>query len=437
MLNSITMQTIGILFMYFTTNLIAQNMKPNVILIMADDLGFECVGANGGSSYSTPNIDELASNGMRFENCHAQPLCTPSRVQVMTGQYNVRNYTKFGELDRDQVTFGNLFKNAGYETAVAGKWQLGKEEDSPQHFGFDTSCLWQHMLPATDSAKHDTRYSNPLLEFNGKSRRFTNGEYSPDLACNFLCDFIEQNKDKPFFAYYPMNLTHCPFVPTPDSDDWNPNSMGSLTYKGEAGYFPDMVAYMDKLVGKIVSKVDELGLSKNTIIIFTGDNGTDKPIVSILRGRAYPGGKSETTDNGTHVPLIVSWKGAIEANKECHDLVDFSDILPTICEAAKIKITNQMALDGRSFFPQTLGKKGKKRKWIYTWYSRSGQTTHLKEYTRNKEYKLYTTGHLYNIKTDFFEKTPLKLKTIKGRDKKAYKTLKKGLDQYKGIRSIN
>ena len=128
----------------------AQDVRPNVILIMADDLGFECIGANGGTSYETPVIDLLAETGIRFENCHSQPLCTPSRVQIMTGIYNVRNYTDFGVLDRGQVTFANLFKDAGYATVIAGKWQLGREEDAPYHFGFDEYCLWQHRHGRVD-----------------------------------------------------------------------------------------------------------------------------------------------------------------------------------------------------------------------------------------------------------------------------------------------
>lgn len=98
---------------------------PNVILIMVDDFGYECITANGGESYQTPNIDKLAATGVRFENCHVQPLCTPTRVQLMTGRYNVRNYINFGTLLRTETTFGNLMKNAGYATGICGKWQLG------------------------------------------------------------------------------------------------------------------------------------------------------------------------------------------------------------------------------------------------------------------------------------------------------------------------
>ncbi len=408
--------------------------KPNIVLILADDLGFECVGAYGGTSYLTPNIDKLASKGIRFENCHSQPLCTPSRVQIMTGQYNVRNYTKFGELDRSLVTFGNLLKDAGYKTAIAGKWQLGKEKDSPQQFGFEKSCLWQQSLPRTDNEDHDTRYPNPVLEINGEITHFSNGEYGPDIVSDFICDFIEENKDNTFFAYYPMILTHCPFVPTPGSKDFNPDDPGSVSYKGEPGYFADMVAYMDKMVGKVISRVEESGLSENTIIIFTGDNGTDSPIISMLRGKEYPGGKGKTTDNGTHVPLIVRWDKNIKHGRECTDLIDFSDFLPTICDLSGIDIPSGIKIDGRSFLPQLLGKKGNPREWVYCWYSRSGKPENLKEFARDTHYKLYTNGDFYNVKEDFFEKNARSVDELNKKERKAYESLQNALDQYSAIR---
>ena len=122
-------------------------------------------------------------------------------------------------MDPKATTFGNLFKNAGYATAIAGKWQLGREKDSPQKFGFDESCLWQHT-------RRPPRYANPGLEYNGEERDFKNGEYGPDLVNDFALDFIDKHKSKPFFLYYPMLLTHAPYQPTPDSPDWDPKAMG-------------------------------------------------------------------------------------------------------------------------------------------------------------------------------------------------------------------
>jgi arylsulfatase A len=354
----------------------------------------------------------------------------------MTGQYNVRNYTRFGKLDRSQVSFGNLLKKAGYKTAVAGKWQLGKEDDSPQHFGFDTSCLWQQSLPRTDEEGHDTRYSNPVLESNGEVKRYTNGEFGPDIVSDFICDFIEEQKDRPFFVYYPMILTHCPFIPTPVSGDYNPSDPGSLSYKGTPEYFPDMVSYMDRLVGKIVKKINDLGIEQQTLIIFTGDNGTDQPIVSMLWGEEYPGGKGSTKDNGTHVPLIMCWEGTIETGAECNDLIDFSDFLPTICDITGTDVPMHLPIDGISFFPQLKGETGDPREWVYCWYSRSGKVDKLKEIARSKNYKLYTSGAFYNVRDDFYEKEPLSINGLDTEEKEIYTMLSEVLHQYENTRQV-
>ena len=269
--------------------------KPNIVLIMADDLGLETMGSYGGTSYKTPNLDRLAANGARFEHCYAQPICTPSRVQLMTGQYNVRNYTKFGLLPRDEITFAHRLKAEGYATCIAGKWQLGREKDAPQHFGFDEALLWQHTRDGRmkiDGTRVDKRYENPILEKNGEPLVYDDGEFAPDLMVDFILDFIERKTEQPFLVYYPMILTHCPFVPTPHSEDWDPTNPGSSTHKGDKTYFGDMVEYVDHLVGKIEAELDRHGLLENTYLIFTGDNGTDRSIVSMLTASPSPGVKA-------------------------------------------------------------------------------------------------------------------------------------------------
>jgi arylsulfatase A len=372
--------------------------KPNIVLIMADDLGYECIGANGGTSYETPVLDQLAKGGVRFEHCYAQPLCTPSRVKIMTGIYNVRNYVEFGVLDRNQTTFAHLLKKSGYVTCIAGKWQLGKESDSPQHFGFDESCLWQHTRKAKDAKKRDTRYLNPNLEINGKPVDYTNGEYGPDVVSDFICDFMERNRNRPFLAYYPMILTHDPFVPTPDSKDRNG--------KDNQTNFQDMVAHMDKVIGKITAKLDDLGIRDNTLVIFTGDNGTAGAIKSELNGRQVRGGKNKMTDAGTHVPLIANWPGTVTEGVVLDDLVDFSDFLPTLCDAAGVAVPSELNSDGRSFLPQLKGQKGNPRKWAYCWYL-SKNTNEVQVWARNRRYKLYNTGAFYDVSTDPLEKKRL------------------------------
>ncbi|MCK4747131.1 MAG: sulfatase-like hydrolase/transferase, partial [Bacteroidales bacterium] len=246
---------------------------PNIILIMADDMGYECLSSNGSVSYKTPELDRLAENGMRFTSCHSQPLCTPSRVKIMTGRYNCNNYIDFGYLDVREKTFGNLLKEARYTTMVAGKWQLNGVETGedgcmalkrPYQFGFDEYCLW--WLDEKGS-----RYANPRIVQNEVLIQTTVDDYGPDIVSNYVLDFIERNRDNPFLIYYPMLLVHSPFQPTPDSPEWaEPSERNSQDTK----YFKDMVEYTDKVVGKIISRLNQLDLSDNTIIIFTGDNGT-------------------------------------------------------------------------------------------------------------------------------------------------------------------
>lgn len=387
--------------------------KPNIVLIMADDLGYECISVNGGTSYQTPALDSLAKTGMRFEHCYSQPLCTPSRVQLMTGIYNVHNYVRFGLLDRKQTTFAQILKKAGYATCIAGKWQLGSEADSAQHFGFEQSCLWHHTRGGrsnADGKKFDRRYVNPMLEFNGEEKEFVDGEYGPQVCADFICEFIEQNKSKPFLVYYPMILTHCPFDPTPDSRDWNPKRIGSTSYKGNLRnyqqHFSDMLTYTDRLIGQIVSQLEKSGVRDDTLIVFTGDNGTDAPIVSSWNNVIVAGGKGQMTDAGTHVPLIANWPGVTKPDTVSQDLIDFSDFLPTLCEATGSEIPDGLALDGQSFLPQLRGEEGKPRQWIYCWYSRSGRPP-IQEWSRNQRYKLYRSGEFYDISQDRLEKNPL------------------------------
>ena len=192
--------------------------KPNIVLIMADDLGYECLGANGGTTYRTPNLDRLAAEGTRFTHAYCAPLCSPTRVLLMTGRYGFRNYRGWGILDPAEKTFGHLLREAGYATCVSGKWQLCRFDkpenaDHPKRAGFDEHCVWTWQY----AKGKPSRYWDPMIWQNGKLLEGAKGKYGPDIHCDFVCDFLERNKSRPFFAYYPTNLVHAPFVPTPDT----------------------------------------------------------------------------------------------------------------------------------------------------------------------------------------------------------------------------
>lgn len=398
----------------------------NIILILVDDFGYECVEANGGG-YVTPNINRLAENGVQFTNCYSNPLSTPSRVQLMTGKYNVRNYTAFAQLDRNEVTFANLLQKSGYVTCIAGKWQLGSDEDAPRHFGFDKYCLWQHTQKGVDVNRCDTRYARPIIDIDGTTTFFSSNVFGPDIFCDYVLDFIRDNKERPFLVYYPMVLTHSPFVSTPDSEKWYPER--SRTYRGDTKYFPDMVKYADKLVGRIIDELEKLSLKGNTLIIFTGDNGTSSAIVSLLNGQAYRGGKGKTIDSGTHVPLIVCCpKG--KRNEINSNLIDFTDFLPTICEAAGIGISS-LELDGISFFPQLRNDIYEKRHWVYCWYSpQQANNENAIVFARTHQYKLYRSGDFYDVKADFDEKKPIVKKKMTKEQEHIYNMLFDVINRY-------
>lgn len=382
----------------------AGSKRPNIILIMADDQGHECLSCYGSASYKTPVLDELAGTGMRFEHCYSQPLCTPTRVQIMTGRYNFRNYLRFGYFDFRERTFAHVLKDAGYATCVAGKWQLiGAGADGPYKAGFDEYCLW-HMEDVF--APKDSRYRNPKIIQNGKLLGILEGKYGPDVFCDYINGFIERKKAGPFLVYYPMALTHNPFEPTPDSPEWGQTVSNKK-------FYVDMVEYMDKTIGRIVRKLDDLGLRENTLILFTGDNGTAVGIASQMQdGGTINGGKGSTTDAGTHVALIANWKGTIPAGKARGDLVDFSDILPTLAEVSGVSLPEGVTIDGRSFLPQLRGRKGNPRDWIFCWYQRDpGDQLH--RFARDRRWKLYDqsnaarAGKLFDVEADRLEQNPV------------------------------
>ncbi|MBI1900384.1 MAG: sulfatase-like hydrolase/transferase [Planctomycetia bacterium] len=402
--------------------------RPNIIVILADDLGYECLGASGGTSYKTPQLDKLAAGGVRFEHCYAQPLCTPTRVQLLTGLYNQRNYVRFAHMDPQAVTLANVLREAGYATCAAGKWQLEGGFEGPRRFGFDDYCLWQ-------LTRRPPRYANPGLEINGKPVDYTSGEYGPDVVQEHLLRFIEAHKDNPFLAYYPMMLTHAPFEPTPDSPDWDPTAKGVRNEAGKKKYFGDMVAYMDKLVGRLVTRLEELGLRERTLIFFVGDNGTGRGVVSRMGQREVVGGKGTTTDAGTRVPLVVNWPGKIPPGRVSSDLVDSTDFLPTILEAAGVAVPDGMQPDGRSFWPQLRGERGNPREWIYSWYSRNGGPKADREFARDQRFKLYATGELYDVPADPLEKSPIARDALTAESRAAREKLQVVLDRMAGTRN--
>ena len=403
----------------------ADTKRPHIILIMADDLGVEGLNCYGGTSYRTPRLDRLAAEGLRFSHAYAQPLCTNSRVQLMTGMCNNRNWLYFGCLDPEARTIGHRMQEAGYRTCIAGKWQLhsydplnypGSESRrgkgmQPAQAGFDEFSLWH----TGHTELKGPRYADPVILQNGVFRKDLQGRYGEDVWVDFIVDFMKRhgNDERPFFVYYPMTLPHWPFVPTPRSDDWGiPEKMHPPqgTTGGDTKYFPDMVAYLDEIVGRLVDAVDQQGLRDDTLILFYSDNGTDRRVTSHTNFGAIRGGKGSTTDAGTHVPLIARWPGRISSGIN-DDLVDSTDFLPTVLAAAGRPLRLPESIDGHSFFPQLLGQAGHPRRWIFCHFDpRPGWDKDkytLIQFVRNKRFKLYGDGRLFDVPNDPLEQAPI------------------------------
>lgn len=411
--------------------------RPNIVLIMADDVSWEAFGCYGAEDYETPNLDKMAAEGLRFNHCYSTPICTPSRVMIMTGKYNFRNYTHFGYLNPEEKTFGNLLQDAGYKTAIAGKWQLnglynslpGYDDMSrPNKAGFDEYCLWQ-LTKVRD--KISERFWSPPLEQNGRliSQEENADKYGPDIFCDFLCDFMEKNQEEPFFAYYPMVLVHDPFVPTPDSIGDQPRDQSAnRKAKNKKENFQAMVNYMDKIVGRIVAKTEALDIAENTLIIFTADNGTNGKITSKWNGQMIGGGKGTMTDMGTHVPLIAYWKGTTPVGVVLDDLVDFTDIYPTLADLANHEQGEDDPVDGVSLVPLLQGNPGKLRESVLChyqpyWNKMPGQ------FIRNQKFKLYRDGRFFEPQKDLKEENELTEKEIDPASSAARQKLKAILDQ--------
>lgn len=390
--------------------------QPNIILIMADDMGTETLGCYGGTSYRTPNIDRLAASGLRFEHAYATPLCTNTRIQLMTGKYNNRNWLAFGLLAPGERTFGHYLQEAGYRTCIAGKWQL--QSYDPPNFpggahrrgigmqakdaGFHEYSLWH----TGDTENKGSRYADPVIDQNGQVLDGT-GAYGPDLWTNYIKDFITRHQDQPFFVYYPMALPHWPFVPTPDSAEWKTGDRLNEDLK----HASEMIEYVDKAVGRIVDHVDALGLGRKTVILFYTDNGTDYRVTSQIEDRLVRGGKSFANDAGTRVPLVVRWPGVVSPGTVSEALVDSTDFVPSLAELAGKPIGAAAGLDGKTFVPVLQREPGHEREWVYMHYDpRPGwdkDRFYLIRFARNRDYKLYEDGRLYAMSSDPLEEHPL------------------------------
>ncbi len=393
-----------------------QLSKPNIVLILIDDMGWKDLGCTGSNYYETPNLDKLASEGMLFTRAHsACAVCGPSRAAIMTGRYPARlhftgnydtNDPKYKMISAkrrkglalEEIIIPETLKRKGYISGLFGKWHLGYEIPVTEH-GFDTNVGGCGIgLPSSHISPYFTRQKNPYLKDGPK------GEYLTDRITDEACDFVRKNQDKPFFVYLSHYAVHSPNNGKPElvakyknkpTDDQN-NSV-----------FAAMVESVDDSVGKVVATLEELGLTEKTLIIFTSDNGGQKATscYPLMAQKAYP------YQGGTRVPFIVKWPGVIKPASKCETRVYGVDIYPTILDILKLKADPSKVIDGVSLVPllkQTGEIKKRALYWHFPQYTSGGTKTGPYSCMIKDDWKFYlfyedNGVQLFNLKKDPYE----------------------------------
>ncbi len=386
--------------------------KPNIIFILADDVGLGDVGFSGGH-FKTPHIDALAKSGTHFTHCYAMPLCGPSRCMLLTGRYPFRtglvgNQSAQALATHKEIMMPTVLKTAGYVSACVGKW--GQMPFGPAQWGFDESLSFH-------GSGQYWKTAGGSYFVNGQPKALAEGEYLPDLMHTFVTGFLERHKDQPFYLYYPMDHIHGPILKTPDSKD------GAT--KDEL--YADNVAYMDKLVGQLMAELDRLKLREKTLVLFVGDNGTAVfgESLATVDGKPISGRKGSMLEGGARVPLAISWPGTTPAGKVSHDLIDFSDFFPTFAEMAGAKLPDGVTIDGHSFLPQLKGQPGTPREWAYV-------ELDGKNYVTSARWKLRKNGDLLDMKEAPFKEIPVARDTTDPEAIAARTQLQAALDKLTG-----
>jgi len=419
------------------------NRKPNIIYILADDLGYGELGCYGQEIIKTPNIDRIAAQGIRFtQHYSGSPVCAPSRCVLMTGKHTghsyIRNNGRPEHRERDEgelyfpgqnpipdseVTIAEVLRNAGYATAAIGKWGLGYEGSTgdPNKQGFD---LFYGYICQVHAHNHYPRFlwkNGEKILLDGNDRTLTGKQYSQDLFIDEALKFIRENKDKPFFLYLPFIIPHLSIqAPEESLSEYN-GKIPEEPYKHtsylkhpfpRAGYAA-MITHMDKGIGQIMDVISELELDENTLIIFTSDNG---PTYNRLGGSdseffksagPFRGLKGSLYEGGIRVPMAASWQGRIKAGSVSNHTSALWDVMPTLCDITGIDMPENT--DGISFAPALFGKEDQKEhEYLYWEFPAYGgqQAVRMGDWKgiRQNMFKNNMKVELYNLKEDWAEK---------------------------------
>lgn len=384
--------------------------RPNIILIMADDLGYGDIGCFGNQDVLTPSLDKLAAEGLKFTDFHSNgAVCSPTRAALLTGRYQQRSGlegviyakgdTRQTGLDIDETTFADYLKSVGYATGIIGKWHLGYRIDyNPIYQGFD--FFRGYVSGNVDYHSHVDGAGIP--DWWHDLEKTEEKGYVTDLITSYALDFIENNKDQPFCLYVAHEVPHYPFQGRGDKADRYPGGKfvahGSRTDK--KGAYKEMIEVMDEGIGKIMQKVEDLGLKENTLIIFCSDNGGLRNVADngILRGS-----KGSLWEGGHRVPAIAYWPENIAPGTTTNETVMSMDFFPTFVNLSKVDSAHRLNFDGEDLTRLLIENKSLPDRSLF-WKYRSQKVI------RNGKWKLLVkndTSHLYNLSTDISEQDDL------------------------------
>ena len=395
--------------------------RPNIIFILIDDMGWMDVGCDGGTFHETPNIDRLAAQGVRFTNGYAAcPVCSPTRASILTGKYPARLHLTdwipgqrmpFEKLRRpdfrqelplEEVTVAEALKSAGYVTASIGKWHLGTEPYYPEHQGFDLNFGGRNIgQPGSYFYPFQQRPDVPKVRDN---------EYITDRLTDEAVKFIDANRDRPFFLYLPHYAVHTP-LQGKEEDVAYFEKKGRPREGRNSAVYAAMVRSVDESVGRIMARLDELGIADNTLVVFTSDNGGLAKVTSNAPLRA---GKGTLYEGGIREPLIIRWPGVVKPGSVCDTPVTSVDFFPTLLAAAGVPVPAPAGpLDGIDVTPLLRGGTVARQDalyWHYPHYHAGGATPGGA--IREGDYKLIDfygeeRFELYDLKADLGEQRDL------------------------------
>jgi len=412
-------------FAIFNAQPLAAADRPNVLMILVDDLGYGDLSSYGAQDLQSPNIDRLVSEGMRFDNFYANcPVCSPTRASLMTGRYPeivgvpgvIRTHpaNSWGYLDPDVPTLPDLLQKSGYHTAMVGKWHLGLEAPNiPTRRGF--AHFHGFLGDMMDDYYHHRRHGNNYMRLGEK--QIDPEGHATDLFSDWACDYLEsrKNKKEPFFLYLAYNAPHTPIQPPAawvDKVKQREKDISDRRAKLVA-----LIEHMDAGIGKVLAKLEATGLTKNTLVIFSSDNGGQLSVGA--NNGSLRDGKQSMYEGGLKVATCAVWPNHIEPGSRSEALGITMDLFPTICEAVGAKVDHE--IDGRSLLPVLLGKKQDVGGRDLFFHRREGGTRYgglIINAVRRGDWKLlqnspFAPQELYNLKSDPQEQNDLARKERK------------------------